>query len=293
MASVLITGCSKGIGLATALVLGRAGHTVYATMRKTRGSELAKTARKERLPIRVSAMDVNSDRSVRNAIASIQEKYGPLDVLVNNAGIARSGSVEELPISDARAIMETNYFGPLRCIQAVMPEMRKRRSGCIVNVSSVAGRISSPPLTAYSASKYALESLSEGLAQEAKMFNIRVAIVQPGVIQTAMSQRVAEIKHDAAPAIYPHERRMAHLFSNSLQTPTPPTVVAEKIREIIESGTWKLRHPAGPDSEGILTWRTLMTDEQWVEQGAVDDETWQRNMAALQNRSEAAGGASA
>src|SRR5262249_41500408 len=159
--------------------------------------------------------------SVRNAIASIQKNYGPLDVLVNNAGIERTGSVEELPISEFRAIMETNYFGPIRCIQAVMPEMRKRRSGCIINVSSVAGHIASPPLTAYSASKYALESLSEGLAQEAKMLNIRVAIVEPGIIQTAMSQRVAGIRHDTKSAIYPHERRMSHLFKNSLQTPTP------------------------------------------------------------------------
>src|SRR6266404_1498584 len=101
MASVLVTGTSKGIGFATALALGRAGHTVYA-------------------PIRVSVMDVDLDASVREAIGSIEKSYGPLDVLVNNAGIERTGSVEELDISDVRAIMETNYFGALRCIQAVM-----------------------------------------------------------------------------------------------------------------------------------------------------------------------------
>src|SRR6185369_5145757 len=137
MASVLVTGCSKGIGLATALVLGHAGYTVYATMRDPKGApELAEAAAKERLPIHVSAMDVNSDESVREGIAAIQKKNGPVDVLVNNAGIERTGSVEELPISEFRAIMETNYFGPIRCIQAVMPEMRKRRSGCIINVTS-------------------------------------------------------------------------------------------------------------------------------------------------------------
>lgn len=283
MSSVLITGCSKGIGLATALVLGRAGHTVYATMRDPKGSpQLAEIAEKERLPISVYAMDVNSDESVRDCIGAIQKKVGPLDVLVNNAGIERTGSVEELPIAEVRAIMETNYFGPLRCIQAVMPEMRKRRSGCIVNISSVAGHIASPPLTAYSASKYALESLSEGLAQEAKMFNIRVVIVEPGVIQTAMSQRVAGMNSEKGSPIYPHERRMATLFTASLQKPTPPTAVGEKIREIIESGSWKLRYPVGPDAEGYLAWRASMTDEQWVEQGAVDDETWQRGIAAAQ-----------
>src|SRR5204863_3462324 len=165
MASVLVTGTSKGIGFATALALGRAGHTVYATMRDPgRAPELAATAERERLPIRVSAMDVDSDASVREAIGSIQKSDGPLDVLVNNAGIERTGSVEELHISEVRAIMETNYFAALRCIQAVMPEMRTRRSGCIINVSSVGGRVSSPPLAAYSASKFALEALSEALA---------------------------------------------------------------------------------------------------------------------------------
>jgi NAD(P)-dependent dehydrogenase (short-subunit alcohol dehydrogenase family) len=283
MSSVLITGCSKGIGLATALVLGRAGHTVYATMRDPKGSpQLAEIAEKERLPVSVSAMDVDSDDSVRDGIGAIQRKFGPLDVLVNNAGIERKGSVEELPVAEVRAIMETNYFGPIRCIQAVMPEMRKRQSGCIINISSVAGRIASPPLTAYSASKYALESLSEGLAQEAKMFNIRVVIVEPGVIQTAMSQRVAGFKSEELSPIYPHERRMAQLFTATLQKPTPPTVVGEKIREIIESGSWKLRYPVGPDAEGYLAWRASMTDEQWVEQGAVDDETWKRGIAAAQ-----------
>ena len=283
MASVLITGCSKGIGLATALVMGRAGYTVYATMRDPKGSpELAQAAEKERLPITIAAMDVNSDESVRDCIASIQKKHGPLDTLVNNAGIERKGSVEELPISEVRAIMETNYFGPVRCIQAVMPEMRRRRSGCIINISSVAGHISSPPLTAYSASKYALESLSEGLAQEAKPFNIRVAIVEPGITMTAMAQRVAETKGDGISAIYPHERRMATLFTNSLPNATPPTVVAEKIREIIESNSWKLRYPVGAGAEGYLKWRSSMTDEEWVNQGAVDDETWQRSIAANQ-----------
>jgi len=285
MASVLITGCSKGIGLATALVLGRAGYTVYATMRDPKGApELAQIAEKERLPIHISAMDVNSDESVRDAISAIQKKNGPLDVLVNNAGIERKGSVEELPISEVRAIMETNYFGAIRCIQAVMPEMRKRRSGCIINVSSVAGRISSPPLTAYSASKFALESLSEGLAQEAKLFNIRVVIVEPGIIQTAMAERVAVTKK-GTPAIYPHdERRMAALFTHSLQNATQPIVVGEKIREIIESSSWRLRYPVGGDSEGYLKWRSTMSDEEWVNQGAVDDETWQRNIDATQTK---------
>src|SRR5262245_18490838 len=167
MTAVLVTGTSKGIGLATALALGRAGYTVYATMRNQgKSPSLALAAEQERLPVKIFTMDVDSDLSVSETIATIHKTHGPIDVLVNNAGIECRGSVEELPIAEFRAVMETIYFGALRCIQAVLPEMRKRKSGCIINVSSVGGRVSSPPLTGYSASKFALEALSEGLAQE-------------------------------------------------------------------------------------------------------------------------------
>src|SRR5207248_1658658 len=180
MASVLITGTSKGIGLEAALAFGRAGYKVHATMRNpSQCPELAQTAARKKLPITVSAMDVDSDESVRQAIVAIEEAHGAIDVLVNNAGIERSGSVEELPLADFRAVMETNYFGVIRCVQAVTPRMRQRRSGCIINVSSVAGRLTSSPLSSYMASKWALEALSEALAGEMKTFNVRVAIVEP------------------------------------------------------------------------------------------------------------------
>jgi len=276
MASVLVTGASRGIGFATTLALGRAGHTVYATMRDPRRSQdLEEIVETEHLAIRISAMDIDSDASVKKSIGSILKTHGPLDVLVNNAGIERTGSVEELDIAEVRAVMETNYFGALRCIQAVMPGMRARRSGCIINVTSVSGRVSSPPLGAYSASKFALEALSESLAQEAKMFNIRVAIVQPGIIDTAMARRIGS---EPAPSVYPHSRRMAALFALSLEQPTQPSVVAEKILEIIENGEWRLRYPVGPEAEGYLQRRASMTDEQWIERGAADDETWSRSI---------------
>lgn len=272
MASILVTGTSKGIGMATALVLGRAGHTVFATMRNPGAApELAETAAKEGLPIEVFVMDVNSDTSVSEAFSAIAATQRPVDVLVNNAGIESRGSVEELSLSEFRDVMETNYFGALRCIQAVLPQMRARRSGCIVNISSVAGRISSSPLAPYTASKFALEAVSEALAQEAKMFNVRVAIVQPGIIETDMAKRLGD---GANGSPYPHEHRMAGLFAASLKNPASPELVAEKIRDVIESGTWRLRHPIGPDAEPFLQWRAAMTDEQWVDWGAADNDTW-------------------
>ena len=183
MASALVTGTSTGIGLATALALGRAGHTVYAGMRNPDGApQLLEAIGKENLPVSIVTLDVDSDDSVESAASTIRSRTGCVDVLVNNAGVERRGSIEELALEDFKATMETNYFGPLRCIRAFLPAMRERRSGCIINVSSVAGRIWRSPLAPYSASKFALEALSEALAQEVRQFNIRVAIVQPGII---------------------------------------------------------------------------------------------------------------
>jgi NAD(P)-dependent dehydrogenase (short-subunit alcohol dehydrogenase family) len=268
MAYVLITGASSGIGLATALGLGRAGHTVFATMRNpAKSPQLSEIAKRERLPIRISTLDVDSDDSVRACFAGIGE---PLDALVNNAGVESHGSVEELPMEAFLATMNTNYFGAVRCIKAVLPAMREARKGCIVNVSSVAGRISSSPLGAYSASKFALEAISEALAGEVKPFNIRVAIVQPGIQDTKMARAI----ENPAQSAYPQPLRFAGLFRAALANPVPPETTAAVIRHIIESGTGQLRHPSGPDSVPFLGWRAAMTDEQWVDWNAQPDESW-------------------
>lgn len=272
MASILVTGASRGIGLAACLSLGRAGHDVFATMRNPeQAPELGDAAGAESLPITISAMDVDSDESVHKAVGQIIAQHGPLDALVNNAGIERRGSVEELDLVEFKAVMETNYFGAIRCMQAVLPSMRTRGAGCIVNVTSVAGRIASSPLGPYSASKFALEAISEALAQEVKAFGIRVAIVEPGIINTDMARSLTA---ESDTSLYPHGRRMAGLFMASLMTPTGPDLVGDKIREIIESDSWQLRHPVGPDAEPFLDWRTAMTDEEWVDWGAADDEEW-------------------
>lgn len=276
MASVLITGTSKGIGYEAALAFGRAGHKVYATMRHpSRSPELAAAAAREKLPVIVSALDVDSDQSVSQAIAAIQREHGPLDVLVNNAGVERVGSVEEVPLADFRAAMETNYFGAIRCIQAVAPQMRQRRSGCIINVTSVGGRIASPPMTPYNATKWALEALSESLACEMKTFGVRVAIVEPGIINTAMAQRIGV---EPTKSAYPQGARMAAFFASALKNPVSPSLVAERILEIAESGTWQLRHLVGPDAAPLLEWRNKMTDEEWVDLNASDDETYHKRL---------------
>lgn len=276
MASVLVTGTSSGIGLATALALARAGHKVHAAMRDPgRGAPLAAAIAAERLPISILKMDVNSDSSVAETVERIGRDGEPIEALVNNAGIERLGSVEELPLEAFREVMETNYFGALRCIQAVLPQMRERRSGCIVNVTSIAGRMATSPMAPYAASKFALEALSEILAQEVKPFNVRVAIVEPGIIGTAMAERVASL---ASASRYPHSRRMANLFRAALANPTPPSLAAEAIRKIIESRTRHLRFPVGPGARSFLDWRAGMSDEAWVELGALDDDAWYDRM---------------
>lgn len=279
MAQVVITGTSKGIGLETALVLARAGHTVYATMRSPeKAPELAQRAAAEKLPIHVSKMDVDSDSSVAEGMAEIEKQAGVIDVLVNNAGIERHGSIEELPLSEFRAVMETNYFGALRCIKAVVAGMRERRSGCIVNITSIAGKLATSPLGPYAASKFALEGLSEALAQEMKLFGVHVAIVEPGIIDTSMARGLEEMEQ---PTHYPHTKRMEKLFAGALamELQRGPHLVGEKIVEIIESGTWQLRHVVGPDAQQVLDFRRSMTDEEYVALQGQDDAAYAAEMA--------------
>jgi NAD(P)-dependent dehydrogenase (short-subunit alcohol dehydrogenase family) len=148
--------------------------------------------------------------------------------------------------------------------------MRQNRRGCIINVASIAGKIANTPLGAYAASKFALEAVSEALASEVKPFNIRVAIVEPGIIDTKMARDISV----SDGSIYPQAKRFSGLFAASLKTPTGATIVAEKILEIADSGTWQLRHPVGPDAQPFLDWRASMTDEEFVDWSAANDEDW-------------------
>ena len=278
MTSTLITGTSKGIGLATAVAMGRAGHKVYATMRNPSGApELKTIVEKESLPVTISAMDVDSDTSVSKAFEKIFNDGGDIDVLVNNAGIEKTGAVEELGLDEFRRVMETNYFGAIRCIQTVLPRMRERQSGCIINVTSIAGRLAASPFAPYTASKFALEAVSECLAQEMKAFNVRVAIVEPGIIDTSMARRIGD---DPAASNYPQEQRFARLFVETLKTPASPSLVAEKILEVATGNGWQLRHPVGPDALPFLEWRNAMTDEEWAEWGALNDDDWYTRVEA-------------
>ncbi len=270
MAIVLVTGTSSGIGLATAVTLARGGHKVIATMRNLDSAgELAKIVSAEKLSVKVAALNVDEDASVASAISKVIAENGHIDVLVNNAGLGGGGSVEEVPVAMFREVMETNFFGALRCIKAVIPAMRERRHGCIVNITSISGRMALAPQAAYSASKWALEALSECLAQEMKAFNVRVAIIEPGVIATPIFGKAKPLPKDSP---YPHARRQRALFAASLTKPTSPYVVGEQIRQIVDGDSWQLRYPVGPDAVPYLKWRGSKTDEQMIEFGGASDD---------------------
>jgi NAD(P)-dependent dehydrogenase (short-subunit alcohol dehydrogenase family) len=271
MAIALVTGTSSGIGLATAVALARAGHMVAATMRNLDGgAEIRGIAEEEKLPIHLAALDVDDDASVREAFSKVVAQLGPIDVLVNNAGVPGSGGVvEEAPLEKFRQVMETNFFGGLRCIKAVISSMRERRRGTIVNVTSVAGRIAFAGHAPYAASKWAFEALSECLAQEMRAFNVRVVIVEPGVIATSIFKKAAPLP-PASP--YPHGRRLRALLAASLANPTSPSVVGDLIRDIVDGDSWQLRYPAGPNAAPMLKGRASKTDERVILEAAQSDD---------------------
>jgi NAD(P)-dependent dehydrogenase (short-subunit alcohol dehydrogenase family) len=273
MGIVVVTGTSTGIGQATAITLARAGHTVFAGMRNLdRGGELREISSKEKLPINIVQLDVDSDNSVEDAFKQILGETSQIDVLVNNAGIGARGYIEEAPIAVFRQVMETNFFGGLRCIKAVVPSMRERRSGCIINITSVAGQFGLPPQGAYAASKWAFEGLSECLAQELSPFNVRVAIVEPGVIATPLTTTP---RPAPPPSPYSmHGRRIGALFAASLSKPTSPFEVAKTIQDIVDGKSTKLRNPSGADGASLINWRKSKTDEEWVSLGAASDAEW-------------------
>ena len=270
MGLAVVTGSNSGIGLATAVALARAGHTVVAAMRNLdRGAEIRKIAEGEKLPIHLARLDVDDDASVGDGFSGVVARHGPVDVLVNNAGVPGGGPVEETTIDEFRQVMETNFFGGLRCIKAVIPSMRERRKGTIVNITSIAGRLATAPMASYAASKWAFEALSEVLAQEVRAFNVRVAIVEPGVIATPIfSKAPPPPKH----SFYPHGRRLRALFAAALAKPVPPSVVGDVVRDIVEGDSWQLRYLVGPDTEPRLKARQSKTDEQVIAEAAQSDE---------------------
>ena len=181
----VVTGSSSGIGYATALLLARSGYLTFATMRNpAKGSDLIKVAENEKLPIHVEQLDVTDLDSIKDFMSLVGQSAGRIDVLVNNAGYALMGSLEDLSMKEIQDQLDTNLLGTVRVTQQVLPVMRAQGSGIIVNISSGAGRFGLQGMSAYVATKFALEGLSESLEYEVRPFGIKVILIEPGVVKT-------------------------------------------------------------------------------------------------------------
>ena len=260
--NVLVTGASSGIGLATVKHLAP-NNKVYAAVRRPESATDLKVLAETSSNISIIQIDVDEDSSVSEGIAEVHSRAGRIDVLINNAGIGGSGVIEFKPISEAKQTFETDYWGPVRMIKGVLPGMREQRSGCIVNVSSMAGRVALGGHGHYCASKFALEGLSEILAQEVSAFNIRVAIIEPGVVLTSIFGK-RRVRLTSIPEYDAITRRLSSLFEKQLRTPTMPETVAAIIEHAVTTDKPSLRYRVGHDAIVIMEGRSHVSDEEWV-----------------------------
>jgi NAD(P)-dependent dehydrogenase (short-subunit alcohol dehydrogenase family) len=260
--TVLITGSNSGIGRAAAELLAGKGYRVIATMRSPdKGKDIAQAAAKNGWDLTVVPLDVRDDASVKAAFA----QAGDVDVLVNNAGFEVWGPLEEMNLDNLIDQFETNLYGPFRCISAVLPSMRERGGGVIVNVSSVAGRVAAPLNGAYAASKWALEAITESLHYEAGHFGVRLHIIEPGGVSTPFPDNRTLIGAASGDDSSPYapmltEWQKAAEKLNPGGPASTPQDVANAILQAIEHGD-KLRYPVGADANMVLMARKQMDDE--------------------------------
>ena len=262
----VVTGSSSGIGHETSLTLARNGFLTYATMRNLDKDENIKSlAEKEKLPLKTVQLDVTDGISVKNAMQSITAEANRIDVLVNNAGYAVVGAFEDLSMEEIKAQYETNLFGVIRVTQAVLPIMRKQKSGIIVNISSGAGRIAIPVQSAYVSTKFAIEGLSESMAYELEPFGIKVVLVEPGFIRTNIvnSTVVAKKSQDPNSPYSQLMQNMATSFEHLMQVGSSPDVVAKVVLKAVTSENPSLRYLAGKDAEDWMEAKRSMSDEEF------------------------------
>jgi NAD(P)-dependent dehydrogenase (short-subunit alcohol dehydrogenase family) len=250
MSIVLITGCSGGFGLETALAFARRSHTTYATMRNlTKATTLVERAKAEHLSIELLRLDVDDDASVTGAIGEVEGRHGAIDVLVNNAGIEFNGAVETIDIERARAVMETNFWGPVRTIRAVLPAMRAKGSGLIINVTSVAGRVPGTGyMSWYGASKHALNTLSEALVLELQGFGVRIACIEPGFFNTDIMQNSRQRQSSESDPYATDEAWVLDFYEKSASNGGAAAVVAEAIVRAATDPETPLHNLVGDDA---------------------------------------------
>lgn len=245
----LVTGASSGIGRAAARALSDAGYTVVGTSRNAATTQPLDG-------VSFVDLDVSSDASVDTAVAALVERFGRIDLLVNNAGIGGSGAAEETSAEQARRIFDTNVFGVIRTTRAVLPHMRAQGSGRIVNVSSVLGFIPAPYMAVYAATKHAVEGYSESLDHEVRQYGVRVLLIQPGYTKTGFEANA--MGPDSPLAVYDDQRQVFdRIIATSMEAGDDPAIVAAAIVEAATHRKPKLRYTVGSLTKRVGMLRRL------------------------------------
>lgn len=264
----LITGTSSGFGLLTAIQLAGQGYKVIATMRDlSRKGELEREADQAGLlqQLHFLTMDVTDHTSIEEVINSVQDTFGRIDVLVNNAGFATGGFIEEITMEEWRRQMETNFFGVVAVTRAVLPIMRKQRSGMIINMGSISGLSGFPGYAPYAASKFAIEGFSESLRHEMSPYGIRVVLIEPGSFRTPIWGKGMEqirLNEDS-----PYRERLAAVLrysKHTAETAPDPQQVAALIGRITKMRAPRLRYPIGKGTRTLIIGKTLLP-WKWLE----------------------------
>jgi NAD(P)-dependent dehydrogenase (short-subunit alcohol dehydrogenase family) len=263
----LITGGTDGLGRATAVMLAEYGFRVFAGGRNAeRIAALQQLAQERKLPLTATELDVCDDASVERAVAEIEKSAGTVDVLVNNAGIAIAAVMEEITLADLRRQFETNYFGLVRMSQRVLPGMRRKRSGRIINMSSIAGKVVSPLFGPYCSSKHAVEAVSDAMRLEVYPFGIQVVLIEPGYIPTSMNRNAGELSSAYAKGAEQSPYRAVYQgFLNSWSKTTKsshdtPEDCARVILRAVEDDPPRARYPVTREAKIGILLRRLLSD---------------------------------
>lgn len=265
--TVLVTGCSSGIGLATCHVLSRNNFMTYGTVRNlSKAKKIQDLINGENLSLKILRLDVNDNQSIKLAVKKILTDTGRIDVLINNAGYGMFGPVEEITTQEVKKQFETNFFGTIRLIKAIVPIMRKQGNGTIVNISSMVGRFGVPLNSAYVSSKFAVEGLSESISFELEEFGIRVIVIEPGVVKSDFFQNV-KVKGMNLESPYHKlmERRVNFLDKAIKNSLTSSYDVADTILEALNSKDPKFRYVIGNDATNSLRMRNSLSDRKFME----------------------------
>jgi NAD(P)-dependent dehydrogenase (short-subunit alcohol dehydrogenase family) len=263
----VVTGANSGIGRATAVHLAECGYTVFGTVRsRSKAEKLNTAAAAVGVMVELVEMDIADGGSVSAGFAEILDRTGRVDHLVNNAGVGGNGVVEETTPERMLEVLDVDVCGALRCTREVLPGMRDRGAGTIVNITSVAGRVGAVAQAPYVASKWALEGMSEQLAHELALFGVRVAIVEPGVTKSSIFGKNLDAPNLSG-AYAAHYERMFQMYAAGHLHATDAVDVAHVVREAIETNAPRLRYQVSWGGRELVEGRAKMTDEQWIELG--------------------------